>query len=131
MAGSSRLVVVDTSVVVAIFRFDAETVQRLALAHLLISTVVLGELYYGAYGATRQKIQLTKIDDVVALSTVVTLTKETTQHYGHIKQLLRSRGLLIPENDIWIAAIALEHELPLATRDAHFERVPGLVVERW
>ncbi|HFE66754.1 MAG TPA: PIN domain-containing protein, partial [Chloroflexi bacterium] len=41
------------------------------------------------------------------------------------------RGRPIPENDIWIAALAIEHELTLVTRDAHFEEIEQLDIEAW
>jgi tRNA(fMet)-specific endonuclease VapC len=44
---------------------------------------------------------------------------------------LEAKGQIIPENDIWIAAVALECDMPLATRDAHFQRVEGLTVIQW
>ncbi|HEV8045487.1 MAG TPA: PIN domain-containing protein [Rubrobacter sp.] len=44
---------------------------------------------------------------------------------------MRRIGRPIPENDIWIAATALQHGLVLVTRDSHFEHVEGLRVERW
>jgi len=48
-----------------------------------------------------------------------------------VKLALKMAGTPIPENDLWIAAAALEHGLPLATRDAHFRHVPGLTVLDW
>jgi len=56
---------------------------------------------------------------------------ETATHYARIKNDLRLKGKPIPENDIWIAALALQHGLILATRDAHFGEVDGLTVVRW
>jgi len=44
---------------------------------------------------------------------------------------LRLKGRPIPENDLWIAAMALEHDLVLATRDAHFGEIDNLKVEMW
>jgi hypothetical protein len=44
---------------------------------------------------------------------------------------LEAKGQIIPENDIWIAAVALECDMPLATRDAYFQRVEGLTVIQW
>jgi hypothetical protein len=55
----------------------------------------------------------------------------TAAHYGRLKALLARAGTPIPENDLWIASLALERGWPLATRDAHFGRVPGLVVHDW
>lgn len=55
----------------------------------------------------------------------------TGQAYGQIKSALRAKGRPIPENDIWIAAIAMQYNLVLATRDEHFREVDGLVIETW
>ena len=44
---------------------------------------------------------------------------------------LAKAGTPIPDNDIWIAALAFEHHLPLAARDAHFDRISGLQVLKW
>jgi len=48
---------------------------------------------------------------------------------GIVKDQLRKIGKPIPENDIWIAALTLQHNLSLATRDKHFENIEGLVIE--
>ncbi len=55
----------------------------------------------------------------------------TAQHFGQIKDHLRLKGRLIPDNDVWIAAVAQQYGLPLATRDGHFKEVDGLVLEVW
>ena len=55
----------------------------------------------------------------------------TAEQFGQLKDQLARAGTPIPENDLWIAACALEHELPLATLDSHFARVPGLKVLDW
>jgi tRNA(fMet)-specific endonuclease VapC len=44
---------------------------------------------------------------------------------------LRVAGTPIPENDVWIAAIAIQHSLPLMTRDKRFKAVKGLEVLSW
>ncbi len=49
-----------------------------------------------------------------------------SHRYAQIHRALRVHGKPIPTNDLWIAALALEHGLALFTRDAHFEHVPGL-----
>jgi tRNA(fMet)-specific endonuclease VapC len=51
--------------------------------------------------------------------------------YGLLKQRLREKGRPIPENDIWIAATAANHNLILVTRDQHFDEVDGLTTIRW
>lgn len=51
----------------------------------------------------------------------------TTHHYAGLFAQLRRQGTPIPTNDIWIAALALQHDLVLFARDAHFDRIPQLV----
>ena len=58
-------------------------------------------------------------------------TAHTAAECGRVKLALDLAGAPIPENDLWIAAAVPEHGLPLATRDAHFNRVPGLTVHEW
>ncbi len=50
---------------------------------------------------------------------------------GIIRDALRAVCKPIPDNDIWIAATARQHDLVLITRDAHFGHVPDLTVEAW
>ena len=50
--------------------------------------------------------------------------RTTAQHYGQLKADLRTLGRPLPENDIWIAALALQHNLVVVTRDAHFGQAP-------
>jgi tRNA(fMet)-specific endonuclease VapC len=51
----------------------------------------------------------------------------TTQTYAGLFVQLRRQGTPIPTNDIWIAALALQHSLALHTRDAHFDALPQLL----
>ncbi|MEA5574914.1 PIN domain-containing protein [Anabaena sp. UHCC 0451] len=56
---------------------------------------------------------------------------ETSRKYGEIKNQLRLKGRPLPENDIWIAAISLQYNLILVTRDAHFQEVENLQTVSW
>jgi len=56
---------------------------------------------------------------------------ETSRQYGEIKNLLRAKGRPIPENDIWIAAIAKQHELTLVSRDEHFKEIEDFLTLTW
>ena len=51
---------------------------------------------------------------------------DTARLYGRIKAELRRKGKPIPENDIWIAAAAIQYGLTLVTRDRHFDFIDGL-----
>ena len=74
---------------------------------------------------------LARVDDFAINNVVLACDTETARRYGKIKELLRAGGRPIPENDIWMAAIALQHNLILVTRDAHFEAVDGLRLAAW
>ncbi|MBI4515205.1 MAG: type II toxin-antitoxin system VapC family toxin [Deltaproteobacteria bacterium] len=52
--------------------------------------------------------------------------EQTTHHYASVYRQLRSQGTPIPTNDIWIAALVLQHNLTLYARDHHFDRLPQL-----
>ena len=53
--------------------------------------------------------------------------EQTTHHYAAVYRQLREQGTPIPTSDLWIAALALEHDLVLCTRDRHFDHVAQLV----
>lgn len=122
----------DTSVLIALFADDASVKGRLALAEeVLIPSIAVGELYYGAWKSARPQANLARIDALVAESVVLGCDTGAARHYGEIKNALRMKGRPIPENDLWIAAIALEHNLTLATRDAHFGEIADVRMEMW
>jgi tRNA(fMet)-specific endonuclease VapC len=50
--------------------------------------------------------------------------ENTTHHYAQIFAQLRLQGTPIPTNDIWIAALAVQHDLLLYSRDSHFDKLP-------
>jgi tRNA(fMet)-specific endonuclease VapC len=52
--------------------------------------------------------------------------EQTTHHYANVYRQLRKQGTPIPTNDMWIAALVLEHSLVLCARDAHFDALPQI-----
>jgi tRNA(fMet)-specific endonuclease VapC len=124
-------VLFDTNIVLALFVQDASVMERLEQAVVYIPSVVLGELYYGAYSSEQIQANLDRIDDFITISAMLSCDAVTARHYGQIKSGLRAKGRPIPENDIWIAALARQHHLTLISRDAHFGEVDGLSLEAW
>jgi tRNA(fMet)-specific endonuclease VapC len=59
------------------------------------------------------------------------LTDETAVAYAALRVSLRRSGHPIPANDAWIAASALQHRLPVLSRDEHFDAVPNLERQSW
>jgi len=122
----------DTTIAVDILRGVSSMVQASSQAkELFISEIALGELYYGAYRSTNQAHNLQEVRKFAKTCTVLTTNDEIAECYGWLKDYLKRNGVIIPENDIWIAATALVHELPLVSHDAHFSKVPDLEVLDW
>jgi tRNA(fMet)-specific endonuclease VapC len=122
----------DTNIIIAAFAQETAVQSQLAAAaDVFVPTIALGELYHGARQSGRAAANLARVDQFAANSTVLGCDAVTAQHYGEIRNALRLKGRPIPENDIWIAAIAVQHQLTLVTRDAHFSAVDGLLVEKW
>jgi tRNA(fMet)-specific endonuclease VapC len=122
----------DTNIVIALLGGDVQVQQRLdAVPEILVSLVVLGELFYGAAHSARPQQNTAEVEGFARTCTVVQLDMETARIYGLIKAELRRKGRPIPENDLWIAASARQHDLVLVTRDPHFERVETLAIENW
>ena len=122
----------DTNIVIALFASEAAVQTSLAnVSEVFISSIVVGELYYGARKSERTIENLERIDQFVASSVVLGCEIATAHYYGQVKNQLRLKGRPLPENDIWIAALALQHKLLLVTRDAHFQNVENLQSIAW
>jgi tRNA(fMet)-specific endonuclease VapC len=57
--------------------------------------------------------------------------RETADWYASIRHELKSKGRPIPENDLWIAALARQESLEIVSRDPHFDRIEGVVRVDW
>jgi len=91
-----------------------------------LPVIVLGEYRYGLLGS-RHRRQLERLLDTLERgSYLLAPDRDTAVHYALIRRQLRTEGHPLPENDIWIAALAKQHELPVASRDAHFDHIQGI-----
>jgi len=122
----------DTNAAIARIRKDAdlETLLRTA-EQIYVPVIVLGELYYGAENSRRVEENIKAVEMFVVNTVVLNCDAETAREFGKIAHMLRLKGRPIPENDIWIAALAQQHSLTLVTRDMHFDDIHGLSLERW
>ncbi|WP_244913234.1 type II toxin-antitoxin system VapC family toxin [Phormidesmis priestleyi] len=122
----------DTNIIIALFADEAAVKNNLAQANeVFIPSIAIGELCYGARKSGRFQANLARIDELVASSTVLGCDTETARQYGEVKNKLRLKGRPLPENDIWIATLASQHNLILVTRDAHFQEVENLQTVTW
>jgi tRNA(fMet)-specific endonuclease VapC len=121
----------DTNIVIALRQGEGAVVDRIASVECFISSVIAGELYYGAFKSPQPSENRVRTDALLDAITMLVIDRETARHYGMVKADLRIRQNPIPEGDIWIAATALQYNLTLATRDKHFEHVTDLKREEW
>ena len=121
----------DTNIIIAIFAKEQSVEDRIKGQDIFLPSTAIGELYYGAYKSGRIAANVARVDELAAHNSVLICDTQTARHYGQIREQLRAKGRPIPDNDIWIAALALQHNLTLATRDGHFKEVEGLLLELW
>jgi tRNA(fMet)-specific endonuclease VapC len=125
-------VLLDTSVVIPHLRGDKVLSARLTqVTSIHIPWVVLGELLFGAQRAVRPQEALTQVRTFVRTVVLLLPDEGTAESYGVLKAELARIGKPIPDNDLWIAAVARQWDLPVATRDAHFAAVPSLTTLPW
>jgi tRNA(fMet)-specific endonuclease VapC len=123
-------VALDTNRLTDLFQGDTELADRLGECdEVWIPLIVLAEIKAGFYGGSQQHRNAILLQSFLAKPTVEILlpARETTEHYARLFVQLKRAGTPIPDNDLWIAALVLEHDLLLITRDQHFERVPQLL----
>lgn len=122
----------DTNIVVRVFAGDPAIRRRLEQREeVLLSAVVLGELYFGAQKSRQIDENLRRIHRLLAESVVLPCDVGTAYEYGIVRNELRLKGRPIPENDIWQAALERQHDLTLVSRDRHFSGVDRLKWGHW
>jgi tRNA(fMet)-specific endonuclease VapC len=131
--GGSGVYLLDTSILILSLRGDQPIRTRLAATtRLYISSVALGEIYFGAYHSpTRSAAALSDVVTLATTNTIIGTDALTADIYGRIKHELRQDGRSMPENDLWIAATAIQYGVTLAARDTHFDWINSLRVEQW
>jgi predicted nucleic acid-binding protein len=96
-----------------------------------LPTIVLGEYRYGLLRSAHQARLGRLLQALVDESIVLPVAVGTAEHYALLRHRLREQGTPIPENDLWIAALARQHRLPVVSRDTHFDHVPELERLAW
>lgn len=126
MVGNECLL--DTSIIVDSFRSAVISYSLDSFSKVYISTNVIGELFYGAYQSNKFEQRRLEVNQFVSRCAILFPDAKTAEIYAQIKTALKIKGKPIPENDIWIASIAIQHTLPLFTTDKHFKEVDGVLL---
>ncbi|MCE7072858.1 type II toxin-antitoxin system VapC family toxin [Dyadobacter sp. CY327] len=120
-------VAIDTNVAIEALNGNSSTITTLGRFDLIyLPVMVCGELLYGARNSSRVHYNLPRYESFISDCEVLDAQEPVASEYSKIKKHLRDNGCPIPENDIWIAAICSFYNIPLFTRDAHFESIPVL-----
>ena len=95
---------------------------------IVLPFVVLGELRGGFAHGTKKTANERRLDEFLLERDVVVVYADepTTRHYAAVYQQLRGMGKMIPLNDLWIAALVIQHGLALCSRDGHFDHLPQI-----
>ena len=95
-------------------------------SQLVVPSIVLGEYYFGIRQSPHRHRYEDWLRRYLPLAEIATVIQATADAYADIRLELKRRGNPIPPNDVWIAALARQHVLPVLSNDAHFDVVEGI-----
>jgi tRNA(fMet)-specific endonuclease VapC len=126
----------DTNICIYIRQSRPEQVLRrfrkLRPGEAALSVITYGELLYGAAKSAHKTTALERLRELVQLLPALPLPETAAETYGTIRAELESKGEVIGNNDLWIAAHALATGLTLVTNnEKEFRRVRGLKLQNW
>ena len=124
--------ILDTNAVSALATEDTAIVQLLTTSerhHLPV--IVIGEYRFGLEGSRHGNELRNWLEVLVSESIVLPVELETATHYALLRRELKEAGTPIPSNDIWIAALALQYDEPIVSRDTHFDQISSIRRIAW
>lgn len=124
--------ILDTNAVSALFAGNNKLGKKLENSeqhHLPV--VVLGEYRFGLMNSNKKRHLEYLLDILESESQILSHSLITAKHYAEIRQQLKKSGTPIPENDIWIAALAKEYNLEIVSIDKHFDYVKKVKRISW
>jgi predicted nucleic acid-binding protein len=98
---------------------------------LVVPAVVLGEFDFGIRQSRHYRRYIDWLEKSLRNTEIAVVDEKTAKLYGDIRLALKKAGTPIPVNDAWIAASALQFDLPILSRDAHFDSVDGVSRIAW
>jgi len=123
-------IVLDTNRYSDFWRGDSDVVRKIEESEqVYFPFIALGELRSGFLKGTRRAENERTLEQFLAKPRVEVLLPDerTAGFYGALYHQLRVQGTPIPTNDVWIAALAVQHDLALYARDKHFDHLPQLM----
>ena len=124
--------ILDTNALSAFIDGDAAVGDLLRPGALAaIPVIVLGEFRYGIAQSRHRAQYEDWLTSHLSEFEILEITAQTAVVYAELRVGLRRHGRPIPANDAWIAALGVQHRLPVLSRDEHFDAVPGLERRGW
>lgn len=102
-----------------------------AIRRLAVPVIAIGEYRHGIARSRHFDRYREWLDAFLNEAQILDVTNETSHHYATIHLELSRMGKPIPVNDLWIAALCRQHNLPLLSRDKHFDVVRNLKRVDW
>ena len=124
--------ILDTNAISALLAGDdhvAEVLDGTVRHHL--PAIVLGEYRYGLQRSRKRGNIEPWLERLERESIVLSVDSATAKHYAEVREALRKKGRPIPENDVWIAALAAQHSQAIVSKDAHFDEVDSVRRISW
>jgi predicted nucleic acid-binding protein len=124
--------ILDTNAISALAGLD-QTLARMVDAdgNASLSFIAVAEYRYGILGSTKQIACQKTLDGLLEILPVLLPDLETLEIYAALSHELKRVGRTIPTNDLWIAALARQHAMPVLSRDQHFDRIPDIQRLQW
>lgn len=125
-------VALDTNIIIAGFSGDETILSSLDNVELVyIPVTVAGELCFGAFKSDRVTDNLKRVHDFVSEFELIEIGFDVSDKYGVLKSTLQRAGTPAADNDMWIAACAIHKDVPIVTRDSHFDLIGDVQQLRW
>lgn len=119
--------ILDSNALSALAEQDPDLIQLIQRSsRLCVTLITVGEYHYGISQSRRRTELADWLEALLARADVLQPTLQTIPHYAAIRSELKAAGTPIPANDCWIAALVRQHDLPIVSRDRHFDCVGGI-----
>ena len=124
--------ILDTDALSALADGDTALTAKLGdTAHLALPVIALGEYRFGIMASRHRKTYEAWLAEHLPLSDALPIDAHTATHYATLRHELKRLRRPVPENDLWIGALALQHRQPVVSRAAHFAAMPDVRAVTW